>query len=83
MKVLVLDLRNNGGGALQTVVDMTGLFIETGPIVQVKSIGNRKKVLYDKDPSVLWDGPLLFLVNQMSASHQKLWLLLYKIMKEL
>ncbi|MBT3524059.1 MAG: carboxy terminal-processing peptidase [Flavobacteriaceae bacterium] len=65
---LVLDLRNNGGGALQTVVDMTGLFIETGPIVQVKSIGNRKKVLYDKDPSVLWDGPLVILVNQMSAS---------------
>ena len=65
---LVLDLRNNGGGALQTVVDMTGLFIETGPIVQVKSIGNRKKVLYDKDPSVYWDGPLVILVNQMSAS---------------
>jgi carboxyl-terminal processing protease len=65
---LVLDLRNNGGGALQTVVDMTGLFIKTGPIVQVKSIGNRKKVLYDKDPSLLWDGPLVILVNQMSAS---------------
>ena len=65
---LVLDLRNNGGGALQTVVDMTGLFIKTGPIVQVKSIGNRKKVLYDKDPSLLWDGPLVVLVNQMSAS---------------
>ncbi|MBL6649228.1 MAG: carboxy terminal-processing peptidase [Flavobacteriaceae bacterium] len=65
---LVLDLRNNGGGALQTVVEMTGLFIETGPIVQVKSIGNRKKVLYDKDPSVIWDGPLVILVNQMSAS---------------
>jgi carboxyl-terminal processing protease len=65
---LVLDLRNNGGGALQTVVEMTGLFIETGPVVQVKSIGNRKKVLYDKDPSVTWDGPLVILVNQMSAS---------------
>ena len=65
---LVLDLRNNGGGALQTVVDMTGLFIKTGPIVQVKSIGNKKKVLYDKDPSLLWDGPLVILVNQMSAS---------------
>ncbi|MDA9241062.1 carboxy terminal-processing peptidase [Flavobacteriaceae bacterium] len=65
---IVLDLRNNGGGALQTVVDMTGLFIKTGPIVQVKSIGNRKKVLYDKDPSLLWDGPLVILVNQMSAS---------------
>ena len=47
---------------------MTGLFIETGPVVQVKSIGNRKKVLFDKDPSIVWDGPLVILVNQMSAS---------------
>ena len=65
---LVLDLRNNGGGALQTVVEMTGLFIEKGPIVQVKSTGNRKKILSDKDPSIVWDGPLVVLVNQMSAS---------------
>ena len=65
---LVLDLRNNGGGSLQTVVDMTGLFIEEGPIVQVKSFGNRKKVLYDKDPSISWEGPMVVLVNQMSAS---------------
>tara|TARA_Y100001935_G_C17300444_1_gene508875 strand:+ start:123 stop:2225 length:2103 start_codon:yes stop_codon:yes gene_type:complete len=65
---LILDLRNNGGGALQTVVDMTGLFIEKGPIVQVKSIGNRKKILYDKDPQVIWDGPLVILMNKMSAS---------------
>ena len=65
---LILDLRNNGGGALQTVVDMTGLFIERGPIVQVKSTGNRKKVLYDKDPQVVWDGPLVVLMNKMSAS---------------
>ena len=65
---LVLDLRNNGGGALQTVVEMTGLFIEKGPIVQVKSTGNRKKILSDNDPSVVWDGPLVVLVNQMSAS---------------
>lgn len=65
---LVLDLRNNGGGALQTVVEMTGLFIEKGPIVQVKSTGNRKKILSDKDPSIVWDGPLVILVNQMSAS---------------
>ena len=65
---LVLDLRNNGGGALQTVVEMTGLFIEKGPIVQVKSTGNRKKILSDNDPSIVWDGPLVVLVNQMSAS---------------
>lgn len=65
---LILDLRNNGGGALQTVVDMTGLFIEKGPIVQVKSTGNRKQILYDKDPQVVWDGPLVVLMNKMSAS---------------
>ena len=65
---LILDLRNNGGGALQTVVDMTGLFIEKGPIVQVKSTGNRKQILYDKDPQVVWDGPLVILMNKMSAS---------------
>ena len=65
---LILDLRNNGGGALQTVVDMTGLFIEKGPIVQVKSTGNRKQILYDKDPQIVWDGPLVILMNKMSAS---------------
>ena len=65
---LILDLRNNGGGSLQTVVEMTGLFIEKGPVVQVKSIGNRKKVLYDRDPQVYWDGPLVLLINEMSAS---------------
>jgi len=65
---LILDLRNNGGGSLQTVVDITGLFIKRGPIVQVKSTGNRKQVLYDKDPQVVWDGPLVVLMNKMSAS---------------
>jgi carboxyl-terminal processing protease len=68
MEGLVLDLRNNGGGSLQTVVDMTGLFIEEGPVVQVKSFGDRKQVVYDKDPSIFWDGPMVVLVNQMSAS---------------
>jgi carboxyl-terminal processing protease len=68
MKGLILDLRNNGGGSLQTVVDMTGLFIEKGPVVQVKSIGNRKKILYDRNPEIIWDGPLVILINEMSAS---------------
>jgi len=65
---LVLDLRNNGGGSLQTVVDMTGLFIKEGPVVQVKSFGDRKQIVFDKDPSIFWEGPLVILVNQMSAS---------------
>ena len=65
---LILDLRNNGGGSLKTVVDITGFFIEKGPVVQVKSIGGRKDILRDNDPSILWDGPLVVLVNEFSAS---------------
>ncbi len=68
MEGLVLDLRNNGGGSLKTVVDIAGMFIEEGPIVQVKSNGQRKEVLRDEDPQVLWDGPLVILVNELSAS---------------
>ncbi|WP_299520046.1 carboxy terminal-processing peptidase [Winogradskyella sp.] len=65
---LVLDLRNNGGGSLQTVVDIAGLFIEEGPIVQVKETDQPKEVLKDKDKSIIWDGPLVILVNELSAS---------------
>ncbi|MFL2634098.1 MAG: carboxy terminal-processing peptidase [Candidatus Marisimplicoccus sp.] len=65
---LILDLRNNGGGSLKTVVDITGFFIEKGPVVQVKSIGGRKEILRDNDPSILWDGPLVIMVNEFSAS---------------
>ncbi|OIQ27364.1 MAG: tail-specific protease [Bacteroidetes bacterium MedPE-SWsnd-G2] len=65
---LVLDLRNNGGGSLQTVVDMAGLFIKEGPVVQVRSTGEPKEVLKDRDESIIWDGPLVILVNELSAS---------------
>ena len=65
---LVLDLRNNGGGSLQTVVDMVGLFIKEGPVVQVKTTGEPKEVLKDNDKSIVWDGPLVILVNELSAS---------------
>ncbi|MBT8304846.1 MAG: carboxy terminal-processing peptidase [Bacteroidia bacterium] len=68
MEGLVLDLRNNGGGSLQTVVDMAGLFIKEGPVVQVKSTTEPKEVLRDKDKSIAWDGPLVILVNELSAS---------------
>jgi len=68
MEGLVIDLRNNGGGSLQTVVDMTGLFIKEGPVVQVKSSGKKKDVLKDTDSSIVWDGPLVILVNELSAS---------------
>ena len=65
---LIIDLRNNGGGSLKTVVDMVGYFIDKGPVVQVKSIGGRKEVLEDTDPSVIWDEPVIILVNEFSAS---------------
>ena len=68
VKGIILDLRNNGGGSLKTVVDMTGYFFKEGPVVQVKSTGGRKEVLRDVDPSVVWDGPLVILVNEFSAS---------------
>ena len=65
---IILDIRGNGGGSLQTVVDMTGFFIKDGPVVQVKSTGGKKQVLKDTDPSISWDGPLVLMVNEFSAS---------------
>ena len=65
---LVLDLRNNGGGSLKTAVEIGGLFIKEGPIVQVRSTGEDRQVLKDRDPFVSWDGPLVILVNEFSAS---------------
>ena len=67
MEGLVLDLRDNGGGSLRTAVDIAGFFIKKGPVVQVASTGN-KEVLEDKDSEVVWDGPLVILVNELSAS---------------
>ena len=68
VKGLVIDLRNNGGGALKTVVDMAGMFIKSGPVVQVKYFDKEKQVLSDRDRSILWTGPLVILVNEGSAS---------------
>ncbi len=65
---VVLDLRNNGGGSLRDVVEMSGFFIEKGPVVQVKSRGVAPRILQDKDASVVYDGPLIVMVNQGSAS---------------
>jgi carboxyl-terminal processing protease len=65
---IILDLRNNGGGSLRDVVTMSGLFIEEGPIVQVKKRDRKAEVLTDDDASVLYDGPLIVMVNEFSAS---------------
>ncbi len=65
---LIIDLRDNGGGSLKTVVEMAGLFIKDGPIVQVQSSGKKKEVYDDKDERIQWAGPLVILVNELSAS---------------
>lgn len=65
---LILDLRDNGGGSLRTAIDMAGLFIKDGPVVQVRASDNDKMVYDDKDERIQWDGPLVILVNEFSAS---------------
>jgi carboxyl-terminal processing protease len=68
MDGVVLDLRNNGGGSLNEAVELTGLFIDQGPVVQVRESGGRVSVDGDRNPGVAWDGPLAVLVNRGSAS---------------
>ncbi|HEY4531017.1 MAG TPA: carboxy terminal-processing peptidase [Luteimonas sp.] len=65
---VVLDLRNNGGGSLNEAVELTGLFIDTGPVVQVRESGGRVNVESDRKAGVAWEGPLAVLVNRASAS---------------
>ena len=64
---VLLDLRDNGGGALLEAIKMTGLFIETGPVVQIREAG-RIRILPDSNPEIAWSGPLVALVNRLSAS---------------
>lgn len=68
MDGLVIDLRGNGGGSLRTVVDIAGMFIEKGPIVQVKYGDGSIDILKDRDADILWNGPLVILVDELSAS---------------
>lgn len=70
---IVMDVRNNGGGALHEANDLVGLFIEDGPTVQIRNSNNDVKVLEDVDPSVTYDGPLVVLVNRMSASASEIF----------
>jgi len=65
---IALDLRKNGGGILPEAVALTGLFIPKGPVVQVQNYAKEKKILEDEDPSTIYDGPLVVLVSQLSAS---------------
>lgn len=70
---IVLDLRNNGGGSLYDVVRMVGLFVEDGPIVQVKDRDGKPQILRDRDKTVLYDGPLTVMVNEFSASASEIF----------
>jgi len=70
---LVIDLRNNGGGALQEAIQLTGLFIQEGPTVQVRTADNRVRVYDDPDDGIAYTGPLAVLVNRMSASASEIF----------
>jgi carboxyl-terminal processing protease len=70
---LVIDLRNNGGGSLKTAIEISGLFINKGPVVQVKYRDRPATVQSDKDAKIAWDGPLVILVNELSASASEIF----------
>ena len=70
---IVIDLRNNGGGSLQEAKLLTGLFIDRGPTVQIRSKSNRVDILDDRDISIIYDGPLAVLVNRLSASASEIF----------
>ena len=69
---LIVDLRDNGGGSLKEANDLTGLFLKSGPTVQIKT-KNRISRLYDEDPSIEYSGPLIVLINRMSASASEIF----------
>jgi carboxyl-terminal processing protease len=70
---LLIDLRNNGGGSLKTAIEIAGLFISDGPVVQVKYRGEKPNIRSDKDKRIQWDGPLVVLVNELSASASEIF----------
>jgi carboxyl-terminal processing protease len=73
VKAIVVDLRGNGGGSLEEARSLTGLFIDEGPMVQVKSARRRTSVLADQDSQIYWDGPLVVMVNRLSASASEIF----------
>jgi carboxyl-terminal processing protease len=73
IKGLIVDLRNNGGGSLLEATTLTGLFIDEGPVVQVRNSSGRISTEEDTDPGMAWDGPLAVLVNRYSASASEIF----------
>ncbi len=70
---LIIDLRNDGGGSLQEAIQLTGLFIKNGPVVQIKSVTGKVDVEDDPDPAIVYDGPLMVMVNKYSASASEIF----------
>lgn len=70
---VIMDLRNNGGGSLTEAIDLTGLFIKSGPVVQVKDSDGKVQIGDDTDPGVVYDGPLAVLINRFSASASEIF----------
>ncbi len=70
---LLIDLRNNGGGSLRTAIDIAGLFIKSGPVVQVRYKGEKPRIQEDRNNKIQWDGPLVILVNELSASASEIF----------
>jgi carboxyl-terminal processing protease len=73
MDTLIMDLRGNGGGHLTEATALSGLFIPSGPIVQLRETGGRVEVLDDPEPTIAWDGPLIVLVDRFSASASEIF----------
>jgi carboxyl-terminal processing protease len=73
VEVMVVDLRNNGGGSLDEAINVSGLFIKQGPVVQIRGNDGSSFVQGDKDPAVAWDGPLLVMINRQSASASEIF----------
>ena len=70
---LVMDLRRDGGGSLEEAINLTGLFIKSGPVVMVRDSNNRNQVLRDRDKSISYDGPMLVVTNKLSASASEIF----------
>lgn len=73
VEALIVDLRNNGGGSLDEAINVSGLFIKTGPVVQILGAEGRSFVQSDNDPNVAWDGPLVVMINRQSASASEIF----------
>jgi carboxyl-terminal processing protease len=71
--VVMMDLRVNGGGSLTEAISMTGLFIDRGPVVQVKEPGGRVQTHFDESPGTAWDGPLVVVTSKFSASASEIF----------